>query len=284
MGVGIIHVEVSAGRRSHLVIRIVILTYFNNSSRIKSATELYSVVRDMFTSRSTDLPYLPLCLSPSASASTRFRFSLPPLPPLPPLRGGIVNQGSSPLLRSERRDSSAADAPAGPPTPGSGRGTLPPRCLPKRGEAPAASARPAGADGFGEAAGGREGGGRTPHGIRGSRTGRSRGVVASVNEAARTTAAARGGLRGLSPRTRARACRSGEGGGRCLCAVWRGRRTATRPATADDAFSDGCWGRPQLVSVWMRLRPGRPWGRPASSLAVGDARRGNAGVNETAGG
>merc|ERR1719287_388928 len=53
LGVGIIHVEVSAGRRSHLVIRIVILTYFNNSSRIKSATELYSVVRDMFTSRST---------------------------------------------------------------------------------------------------------------------------------------------------------------------------------------------------------------------------------------
>merc|ERR1719253_2391725 len=29
-GVGIIHVEVSAGRRSHLVIRIVILTHFNN--------------------------------------------------------------------------------------------------------------------------------------------------------------------------------------------------------------------------------------------------------------
>ena len=55
LGVGIIHVEVSAGRRSHLVIRIVILTYFNNSSRIKSATELYSVVRDMFTSRSTDV-------------------------------------------------------------------------------------------------------------------------------------------------------------------------------------------------------------------------------------
>merc|ERR1719287_381519 len=32
LGVGIIHVEVSAGRRSHLVIRIVILTHFNNSS------------------------------------------------------------------------------------------------------------------------------------------------------------------------------------------------------------------------------------------------------------
>ena len=51
--VRIIHVEVSVGGRSHFVIRIVILTDFNISSRIKSTAEQYSVVRGMFTSRST---------------------------------------------------------------------------------------------------------------------------------------------------------------------------------------------------------------------------------------
>ena len=51
--VGIIGVEVDVGRRSHFVIRIVILTDFNISSGIKSPAKQYSVVRGMFTSRST---------------------------------------------------------------------------------------------------------------------------------------------------------------------------------------------------------------------------------------
>ena len=53
--VGIIRVEVGVDRRSHFVIRIVILTDFNISSGIKSPVEQYSVVRGMFTSRSTKI-------------------------------------------------------------------------------------------------------------------------------------------------------------------------------------------------------------------------------------
>ena len=49
-GVGISRVEVGVGRRSYFVIRVVVLIF---SSRIKLATELYSVLLGMFTSRST---------------------------------------------------------------------------------------------------------------------------------------------------------------------------------------------------------------------------------------
>ena len=52
-GVGISRVEVGVGRRSYFVIRVVVLIF---SSRIKLATELYSVLLGMFTSRSTAGP------------------------------------------------------------------------------------------------------------------------------------------------------------------------------------------------------------------------------------